>query len=98
MARIRKDYLDPRSPKNVQKINNDLLDIHNIMVSNINEVLHRGEKLDLMQNRSSRLLEESKKFDKYAKYANLQALWKSWAPVVAITLILIVFIYLRFFR
>lgn len=46
MNRIRKEYLDPRSPKNVQKLSSDLNDIHNIMISNIQEVLRRGEKLE----------------------------------------------------
>lgn len=46
MHRIRRDYIDPRSPKNVQKLNNDLNEIQHIMVENIQSVLDRGEKLD----------------------------------------------------
>jgi vesicle transport protein SEC22 len=97
MSRIRKEFLDPRSPKNVQKINNDLNDIHNIMCQNIQEVLHRGEKLDVMQNRSQSLLSESKRFDKQAKYANLIAKYRAMAPLVAVVLVVLFVLWWRFF-
>lgn len=72
MAKIRREYLDPQSPANLKKLNADLSEIHNIMQANIQEVLQRGEKLDVMESRSSTLLAESKKFEKYSRYINLQ--------------------------
>ena len=98
LAKIRRTYLDPNTPNNVKKLNSELLEIHNIMSANINEVLQRGEKLDLIQERSSTLLQESKKFEKYAKYINLQQLYKTWAPIIGVLLFFIAIIYWRFIR
>ena len=98
MAKIRRDFLDPHSPANLAKLNSDLADIHSIMSSNINEVLQRGEKLDVMESRSTALLSESKKFEKLGRYINLQALYKTYGPVVAVLLVVMFILYLRFFR
>lgn len=97
MQRLRKQYLDPRSPQNMDKINDNLNDIHNIMVQNIQEVLHRGETLDNMQTKSYALLNESKKFDKYARYVNLLSQYKAAAPFLALALLVILVIWFRFF-
>lgn len=97
MNKIRRDYLDPNAPGNLKKLNSDLQDIHNIMQQNINDVLQRGEKLDVMESRSSSLLSESKKFKKQARYINLQALWKMYGPVLAVAIIVLFVLYLRFF-
>lgn len=72
MSKMRREYLDPQAPGNLKKLNTDLSEIHHIMSQNIQDVLQRGEKLDVMESRSSNLLSESKKFEKYGRYINLQ--------------------------
>ena len=98
MSKIRRDFLDPHSATNLHKLNSDLADIHSIMSSNIHEVLQRGEKLDVMETRSTALLSESQKFVKLGRYINLQALYKTYGPIAAIALVVTVILYLRFFR
>ena len=98
LSKMRRDYLDPQAPGNLKKLNNDLAEIHNIMQSNIADVLARGEKLDVMESRSSTLLSESKKFEKLGKYINLQALYRTYGPIVAVALVILFVIYIRFFR
>lgn len=97
MAKVRREYLDPQSPANLKKVNADLTEIHSIMQANIHEVLQRGEKLDIIESRSSHLLAESKKFEKYSRYINLQALWKTYGPVVAVLLVVLFVLWVRFF-
>jgi vesicle transport protein SEC22 len=46
LNRLRKEFLDPNSQKNMSRLNADLSDIQLIMKNNINEVLQRGEKLE----------------------------------------------------
>eukprot|EP00460_Paracercomonas_marina_P001603 EW706470.1.p1 GENE.EW706470.1~~EW706470.1.p1 ORF type:complete len:146 (+),score=50.19 EW706470.1:153-590(+) len=89
LTRIRRDYLDPQSPKNVQKLNADLTEIHSIMMQNINDLLRRGEALDRVSTKGSALLTESKQFDRTARLVNLQALYKSIAPLAAIALVIL---------
>ncbi len=98
MNRIRKEYLDPQSPKNVSKLNQDLSEIHSIMLANINDILKRGESLERVSGKGQALLTESKQFDKAARYVNLQAMYKQLGPLIAIVLIVLFVIYLKFFR
>jgi vesicle transport protein SEC22 len=98
MSKMRREYLDPQAPGNLKKLNTDLSDIHAIMQQNIQDVLQRGEKLDVMESRSSNLLSESKKFEKYGRYINLQAAIRAAMPVVAVVLVILFVIYVRFIR
>ena len=52
----------------------------------------------VMESRSSNLLSESKKFEKYGRYLNLQALYKTYGPIIAVVLVILFVIYIRFFR
>lgn len=97
LSRLRREYRDSNSPQNLSKLNSDLSDIHSIMSQNINEVLQRGEKLDVIESRSSVLLAESKKFAKMSRYINLQALYKTYGPVAAIVLVILFILYWKLF-
>ena len=46
LNRLRKEFLDPRSPTNLKRLNDDLSEIQLIMRTNIQDVLQRGEKLE----------------------------------------------------
>lgn len=98
LSRIRRDFLDPRAPGNVKKLNSDLNEIHHIMSQNIQEVLKRGEQLESVQEKAGHLRAESKKFDKYARYLNLQHFYKTVGPVVAVGLVVLFVLYWRFIR
>jgi hypothetical protein len=89
---------DPRAPSNAKKLTSNLNEIHNIMCQNIDEILQRGDKLDSVANKSHRLLEVSKRYEKDAKNLNLQALYRTLGPLVAIALVIGFILYLRFFR
>ena len=45
MQKAKKSYLDSRARRNLGHLNNELHDVHRIMVQNITEVLQRGEAL-----------------------------------------------------
>merc|ERR1719491_986469 len=79
-----RDFIDPTSSQNSDKLNRDLSDIHSIMRQNISQVLDRGEKLDHVSQISSDLISESKKFKWGAKKLTWQAMVAQYAPVVAI--------------
>ena len=40
-----RQYTDSRSPKQLNRINNELADVQRIMVQNIEDVIQRGEQL-----------------------------------------------------
>lgn len=98
LRRIREGYVDPDSPNTMKKLHSDLNQIHNVMCENIQEVLKRGEKVNTLENRSSMLLQGSKKFHSQAKQKNWQALMAQVKPLVAVGVVLLLFIYFRFLR
>lgn len=51
-----------------------------------------------MESRSSSLLSESKRFEKHGKHINRMAALKAYGPIVAVLLVVIFVLYLRFFR
>jgi vesicle transport protein SEC22 len=97
LNRIRKDFIDPRAPKNLSKLNDNLADIHNIMKKNIEEVLQRGEKLESIGKKATSLVDDSKKFRKNAEWARMYAAAMQYAPVIVIALIVLIVIYWKLF-
>eukprot|EP00871_Galdieria_phlegrea_P003372 jgi/Galph1/4035/GphlegSOOS_G2685.1 len=46
IQKTKKLYVNTRTQRNINKLNEDLKDVHRIMTKNIHEVLERGEKLE----------------------------------------------------
>ncbi|GMG38774.1 unnamed protein product [Ambrosiozyma monospora] len=95
ITKTKKIYTDSRAQSNLDKMNNDLADVKQIMNKNIEDLLYRGDSLDKLQDLSSNLKRESAKYKKYAEKINFQMLLKKYAPV-ALLGFLIVFILYRF--
>jgi hypothetical protein len=45
IQKVRKNFMDSRSRRNINRLNDELHDVQRIMVQNIDEVLQRGETL-----------------------------------------------------
>lgn len=98
IQRKQREFIDPKSNANSNKLNQDLSDIHSIMKQNINQVLDRGEKLEHVSQISSNLMSESKKFKWGAKKLNWWAKVYTYLPVAMIVFFLIIVVYLHFFH
>jgi vesicle transport protein SEC22 len=96
IQRKRRDYSDPNSSMNMKKLNDDLQSIHNIMRKTIDDVLDRGNKLDDVSEISKNLSSESKKYKWGAKQLSFMALVKQWAPLIAILVLGLFVLILRF--
>jgi len=97
LERIRSNYIDPQGAT-LSRINNNLQDIHNVMVQNIQDVLQRGEKMSRMEGKSQQMLTDSNLMKKYARYTNILAKYRAMLPLVAIAFVVILVLYLRFFK
>lgn len=95
IQRKSREFSDPKSTLNTNKINQDLSDIHSIMRQNISQVLDRGEKLENVGQISSNLMSESKKFKWGAKKLNWWARIYRWYPVVILVVLVLVLGYLK---
>lgn len=98
IQRKQREFVDPKSSANSNKLNQDLSDIHSIMRQNITQVLDRGEKLENVSQISSNLMSESKKFKWGAKKLSFWAKVNTYAPVAAMGLFVVVVLWLKFFR
>lgn len=97
LQKKQRDFVDPTSSQNSDKLNRDLSDIHSIMRQNISQVLDRGEKLDHVSQISSDLMSESKKFKWGAKKLTWQAMVAQYAPIAAIVGFVVFVLGLKFY-
>jgi vesicle transport protein SEC22 len=81
----------------MKKMNEDLASIQDIMRKTIDDVLDRGNKLDEVSEMSKNLASESKKYKWGAKKLSMMALWKQWAPLIAIGVLALLILVVRFF-
>ena len=88
VARLKRQYDDTRSKQNVERLNEDLMEISNVMQQNISDILQQGERLDHMSEMSSRLSSESKRYASNARNLSRQALVRKIAPYIALVVFL----------
>jgi len=96
VQKTKKAYQDTRTKKNLATLNDELQDVTRIMTLNIKDVLGRGEKLDKMTELSNQLSMESKKYVRDAKKLNLQLLYRKYGAPLAVVVIVLLVIYIRF--
>ncbi|KAI0457936.1 transport protein-like protein sec22 [Xylaria acuta] len=95
--RTKSTYADTRATQNLDKLNDELRDVTKVMTKNIEDLLYRGDSLERMGEMSSRLRDDSKKYRKAAVKINWDLLLKQYAPIGAFALIVLLFIWFRFF-
>jgi vesicle transport protein SEC22 len=101
---IQRKQREFRNPKEVDathandsRLHEDLSEIQNIMRSNIDEMLNRGEKLDHVASVSSELQQKSKTFKWGAKKLTWQARLQQYGPMAAGGLFVCMVLYFKFF-
>jgi vesicle transport protein SEC22 len=97
IGRTKATYADSRATQNLDKLNDELRDVTKVMTKNIEDLLYRGDSLERMGEISSRLRDDSRKYRKAAVKINWDLLLKQYGPFGVFGLIVLVFIWLRFF-
>ncbi|KAI0470814.1 transport protein-like protein sec22 [Xylariaceae sp. FL0804] len=97
ISRARQTYADARAVRNLDRLNDELRDVTQVMTRNIEDLLSRGDSLERMGEMSSRLRDDSRRYRKAAAKINWDLLIKQYAPFAVFGLIVIVFVWLRFF-
>lgn len=88
------EYYNSSASDSLAAVTTKLDDVKNIMVQNIEMVLERGEKLELLVDKTDRLRTESFKFEKSSKELRLAMLWRRIQLYVMIFCILAIIIWL----
>jgi len=97
IQKTKKTYQDSRATQNLDKLNDELKDVTQVMTKNIEDLLYRGDSLEKMGEMSGRLREDSKKYRKKARQINWDAMLAKYGPIGGVLFIMIVFIWWRFF-
>ncbi|XP_002736579.1 vesicle-trafficking protein SEC22b-like [Saccoglossus kowalevskii] len=94
MQKTKKQYMDSRTRRNINVLNNELQDVQRIMVQNIDDVLQRGVALSVLDDKASNLSSLSKKYKQDAKYLNIRSTHAKIAAIVVI--VIMIFVYIRY--
>ncbi len=82
-------WSDPKNDK-IQQMKKDIDETKNIMVQNIEKVLERGERIDLLVTRTEEMNEQSYKFKSGATELKKKLWWKNiklWIVIIVLVLV-----------
>lgn len=91
IQRKRREYSNPGTSDNMRRLKEELTDITNIMSSNIDDILKRGENLEDLGQRSRTLKNSSKVFAKQARWMRVCKEMQQYA-LVGMVLLVIMFV------
>uniref|UniRef100_A0A915IY86 Uncharacterized protein n=1 Tax=Romanomermis culicivorax TaxID=13658 RepID=A0A915IY86_ROMCU len=83
---IKRKYAGSRARTQLSMVHNELQDVQRIMVQNIEDVIHRGESLTILDDQAAKLAVLSKKYKEDARILNLRSSWFKIAIVFVIVL------------
>lgn len=92
----RRQYSNPSSNESMNILKGELTDITNIMRSNIDDLLRRGDALEDLHERGRNLRDGSKAFQKEAKWLRMMKELQQYILVGVVVLIVLFVLYMRF--
>jgi len=85
MQKAKKNYTEGRGGggrnRNLTRLNDELQGVQRIMMQNIDDVLQRGENLQVLDDKAGQLRFQSEKYKKDAKFLNMRTVYAKYAAV-----------------
>ncbi|KAJ1668084.1 Vesicle-associated membrane protein 4 [Coemansia sp. RSA 1813] len=80
--------------ESAKQLQNELDQVHDIVNQNIGKVIERGEHLENLQGKATRLQDQTKIFNSSATSASRTMRWRNmkWKIIIALTIIIIIVI------
>lgn len=72
----RMDHFNNPSSDSLTTVNNKIHDVKDVMVKNVEMLLERGEKLELLVDKTDRLHQQAFKFERSSRYLKTALFWK----------------------
>jgi vesicle transport protein SEC22 len=94
IQQARRRYTDSRTMHSLSTVSNELQDVQKIMVQNIEDVIHRGEALTMLDDKAANLSVLSKKYREDARQLNLRSMYAKIGVLVVVVVLLL--LYIRF--
>ncbi len=88
------DFFNGSSADSFAAVNSKLDDVKNVMVQNIEMVLERGEKLELLVDKTDKLQSEAFKFQKSSKQLKMAMYWRRIKLYLLIFFIVFIIIFI----
>ena len=79
---------------NINRVRQQLDEVKGVMVQNIEKVLERGEKIELLVDKTDKLNQQAFKFEKQSKRLKTAMWWKNCKMTIIITVVVLAIIYL----
>mmetsp|Transcript_27746 Transcript_27746/g.60674 ORF Transcript_27746/g.60674 Transcript_27746/m.60674 type:complete len:226 (+) Transcript_27746:89-766(+) len=92
------EYRDPSSTKAIGRLNENLVEVSGIMRQNIEEILHRGENLEEVTAKASKLKSESKGFRDMTRMLSFQTMVQKYGVPIVIGLVVVLIICFKLFK
>ena len=78
------EYQDVKNNNNIERLNREISDVHQIMAENINLIMDRGRTIDSINALSESIRDNSGKFEKTARETRLRMLMAKYAIFIGI--------------
>ena len=88
------EYQDTKNNSNIERLNREISDVHQIMAENINLIMDRDRTMDSINSLSESIRDNSGKFEKTARETRLKMLLAKYAIFIgigAVFLLIIIF-------
>eukprot|EP01069_Polyplicarium_translucidae_P002088 Polyplicarium_translucidae@DN1913_c0_g1_i1.p1 len=93
----RGDFRDPQSTRTLSRLNDSLVDVQNIMRSNVESLLKRGDDLGEVAARADDLKHHSRTFAVQARKLSVSAMLQKWLPLVVAVLVILGVVAFKFY-
>ena len=93
----KKEFKDVNAKENLDKLNQELIDVNKIMTESFEMLLNRDNNLSKIQAQSATLRDTSKDLRKSAKKLKMSMLFRKYATPIIICLIITFLILMKFF-
>ncbi|KAG9393383.1 Regulated-SNARE-like domain [Carpediemonas membranifera] len=97
ITKMLKEYRDPRSQRNLDLIEGELKEVRRVMVKNVQDIIDREEQLANISDMSSQLKSDAAVYADKAKQLATQTAWRQYAPFIAVALVVLFLLILRWF-
>ena len=90
------DYQDMNNSTNIEKLNREISDVHQIMAENINLIMDRDRTMNSINSLSESIRDNSGKFEKTARETRLKMLLAKYSILISIGAIALLIILFKF--
>jgi len=93
----RNEYLDVDNNNNIERLNREISDVHQIMKENINLIMDRERNMNSINSLSESIKDNSGKFEKTAKQTKLKMLLAKYSLVISIFAIILLIVIFKIY-